>query len=197
MSHSYSVKSRFHIGYSLLGRQIRRRQTDEHYAEGIFIIAFAILLVGLIVFNFLGWGFIQPFLSGPSAESITLFFWIGQVISTLLFFSVCMLGFKPAIEVKVQENKQLSIKQGKQVLQLPLDVIQSVTQISALRFHRHYRKYANTRAFFVKIPSSLILLNTEEGPIVLGLPQEEQQELLPLLQPQSEKIVFSTLSPIA
>ena len=139
MSHSYSVKSRFHIGYSLLGRQIRRRQTDAHYAEGIFIIAFSILTVVMVVFNFLGWGFIQPFLSGPYAETITLSFWIGQVLSGLLFFSLCMLGFKPAISVTVQENKLLTIKQGKQFLQIPLDSIQSTTQISLPQVRKNTR----------------------------------------------------------
>ncbi len=196
MSHTYLVKSRFHIGYSLLGRQIRRRISDGHYAEGLFIIAFAVFLVGLVIFNYLGWGFIQPLLAGPSAESVMLFFWGGQVGLTLIFFLTCMFGFKPALEVMVDAGKQLKIKQGSNTLNIPLHTIRAATQIPALRFHRHYRKYLETRSFFVQIPSSPVLLTTDGGPVVLGLPQHEQVELLQQLQPQSEKIVFSTLSPI-
>lgn len=108
-----------------------------------------------------------------------------------------MLGFKPALRVTLEENQLLVLEQGDKIAKIPISSIRAAAQISALRFHRHYRKYQETQSFFVKMPHSLLLLSTDNNPVVIGLSVQAQEELLPLLQPQPEKIVFSSLSPIA
>lgn len=197
MSNTYHIQRRFHIGYSILGRQIRRRISDVHYAEGVFIMAFAALFICLVIANYLGWAVLQSMNAGAPDEAAAIMYWIGQVILTLLFFTFCVFGFKPAVHVSFDSQKGLSIKQGAVQEDIPLQSIRAVSHVSALRFHRHHRKYRTTKAFFVKLPASLTLVSTDNGPVLLGLSEDENQELITLLQPQSEKIVFSTLSPIA
>ncbi len=167
---------------------------DMHYAEGVFILAFTALSIALILVNYLGWAFLQPLLADASAESLKLYFAPSQLGLFLRFAAFCMVGYKPALLVTFDANLGLTIEQGEQTLHLPLHRIHSANQISALRFHQHHRKYKKTRAFFVTLPESLLVLSTDHGPIVLGLNESDQQELLTHLQPQEEKIVFSPLT---
>ncbi|MEM8485096.1 MAG: hypothetical protein AAF564_06080 [Bacteroidota bacterium] len=200
MSQTYFVKRRFHIGYSLLGRQIRNRITDQHYAEGVFILTFAAVFFSLVIANYLGWAVMQAILINPSnditnPESVTMGFWIGQLALGALFLFGCLLGFKPALMVKHEAGRGLYIKQGKREAVVPTEDITSATLIPAKRYHRHYAKYLGTRAFLVKMPAALVLISTKGGPVILGLSDQDQKELLNALQPQSEKIVFPSLSP--
>lgn len=197
MSYTYHIKRRFHVGYSILGRQIRRRITDEHYAEGVFIIAFAALFICLVIVNYLGWAVLQSMYAGAPNESAAITYWIGQVILLFLFSTFCVFGFKPAVHISFDSQKGLSIKQGLEQENIPLQNIRAASRISALRFHRYHRKYSATKAFFVRLPPSLALISTDKGPVLLGLSEKENEELITLLQPQSEKIVFSTLNPVA
>lgn len=201
MSHTYSVKRRFHIGYSILGRQIRQHIKDQHHAEGVFILTFAAVFFSLVIANYLGWAVMQGILANPSynittPETVTMGFWIGQLTLGTIFLLGCVLGFKPALQVKLESGRGLSIKQGERAVFIPAEDIKSTTLIPARRFHRHYAKYRGTQAFFVKMPAALVLIATQNGPVVLGLSDKDQKELLDALQPQSEKIVFPSLSPI-
>ncbi len=167
---------------------------DMHYAEGVFILAFTALSIALILVNYLGWAFLQPLLTDASATSIKLYFALSQIGLFLLFAAFCMAGFKPALLVSFDSSLGLTIEQGDQSLHLPLHRIHSAAQISALRFHRHHRKYKKTRAFFVRLPEFLLTISTDHGPVVLGLNECDQQELLTHLQPKQEKVVFSPLT---
>ncbi len=155
----------------------------------------------LVIANYLGWAIMQSILTDPSnnitdPESVTMGFWIGQVALSALFIFGCLLGFKPALQVKLEAGRGLSIKQGKRTAFVAMEDITSATLIPARRYHRHYAKYSGTRTFFVKMPPALVLISTQSGPVVLGLAEQDQKELLSALQPQSEKIVFPSLSPI-
>ncbi len=196
MSHTYFIKRRFHVGYSFLGRFLRRRIPDTYHAEGVFIVVFALLFIGLVLANYLGWALVEPVITSNPDGPITDAFWISQILTALTFFFLSAYGFKPALKISIDEGFDLAISQGKTSMRLPLAEIKAVTMISALRYHQHYRKYRETRAFYGKIPQTLLLIKTADGPILLGLDETSQQELLQLLQPQSEKIVFSTFSPI-
>lgn len=178
----------------MLGRLIRQRMEDMHYAEGVFILAFTALAIAVTLANYLGWALLQPLLTGPGAEDLQLYFALGQLSLAGLFALFCMLGFKPALFVTFDPTLGLTIEQGDKTLHLPPQSIQATSQISALRFHQHYRKYKKTASYFVRLPESLLLLTTDQGPVVLGLNTADQQELMDQLQPQSEKIVFSPLT---
>lgn len=182
------------MGYSVLGRLIKKRVKDVHYAEGIYIFSFATLLIGLIIFNYLGWALIQPALASANGEQVAVAFWIAQTALAALFVLFCVIGFKPATQITVDTASGLSIKQGKTQLNIRHSDIESVTSLSALRFHRHYRKYQNTRIFFGRLPRLVMLISTSEFPIVLGLSPEDHRELLTHLQPQPQKIVFPSVT---
>lgn len=192
MSRTFTIPRRFHAGHSLLGRLISRRISDTHYAEGVFILAFSILFIALVIANYLGWALLQPYMA---EESNQLLFWAGQLSLGFLFTLFCCVGFKPKVEITYEERNGLTIKQGSESTFIAQEHIRNVSQISALRFHQHHRKYLVTRAFVGKLPDTLLLINTSTGPYIIGLIEPDQSELMGLLQPQSEKIVFPTLSP--
>ena len=183
LSLSFTIRRRFHIGHSLLARQIRNRVSDEHYAEGIFILALSMLGIGLVVLFYLAWAGLEPlFIANPeNTTSLTTSFFLGQVGAGLLFFLICLLGYKPGVDISLSDE-QLVIEQGKTVRRIPVRAIRNVSSISALQYHRHYRKYQNTQSFFVRLPAVLLLLTTDTGPVVLGTLPEQQQELVSLLQ---------------
>jgi hypothetical protein len=60
--------------------------------------------------------------------------------------------------------------------------------VTALEFHRHYRKYSQTRVFINNLKAPLVLLKTEEGPVVLELPEPHEASLRLLSKPTSEPI---------
>ena len=178
LSLSFVVSHRFHAGYSLLGRLIRRRVNDEHYAEGIYILALAMIGVGLVLLFFLAWSVFRGVVA-PELAQFNEFVYIysfSQLGAGLLFFLTCLWGRKPALEVELTAD-QLTVSQGEDWLSIPRRHIQKISCISALEFHRHYRTYAETRSFFVRIPSHLLLLSTDAGPVVLGMPVDDQKIL--------------------
>ncbi len=183
MSLSLIVQRRFHAGYSLLGCLIRKRVSDEHYAEGIFILALSMIGVGLVLFFYLGWAVVQTAIQAfpERAEDLIFMYLMGQVAASILFFATCLFGFKPAVKVTVT-GRQIDIRQGRRRHVVSLDNIQSISSISALLFHQHYRRYKNTKGFYGRLPAELLLIETDSDPVVLGLSFEGQKTLTSRLE---------------
>ena len=165
----------------MLGRVIRRSVRDQHFAEGLLILSIAILLIVMVVSFYVAWAFVQPIVeTDPSGQS-AIYYYLSQISAFSFLFLVAILGFKPSLKVSLQDGC-LHIKQGKLKLLLLESEIVSAEPITALRFHRHYRKYAKTMAFFNRLSDRLLLLNTTKGPVILGLPERDQATLLRTLR---------------
>ena len=179
LSLSFFVPGRFHPGYSWLGRYLRRRVRDELYAEGLYILLISLIGVGLMLLFFLGWAGLQLVLAArpDEAERLVRLYFAGQVGASLLFFVTCFMGFKPALNLRIS-GRRTRIRQGARECVLPLHRIRRISPASALQFHRHYRKYEGTRSFFVRLPNPLLCLDTDTGPVFLGLPQEDHPALM-------------------
>lgn len=184
---SFYIPRRFHPGYSLLGRWLRRATGDARQAEALLIVALAGLLLLLAGGQTLAWTFLQDTLKAAPRSPEATAFWLAQFGMALGYVLFGLLGFQPPITITCTPSK-LTLRQGARTLVLPYHAITSAVLVSALHFHRHWRRYAATHVFVNRIPDSLLLLRTTSGPVVLGLSAEDQAALLEHLEAQAETV---------
>ena len=176
VSHHTTVSKNLNANYSILGRLIRRSVKDTHFAEGILILTIALLSISLVVSFYIGWAFAQPFIEADATGQTAIYYFLAQVVSFSLLFLGVFLGFKPKLEVTM-DHQCVQIKQGSRRLLLLTTEIDRTEIISSTEYYQHYSKYANTRAFYNRLPEELLLLETENGPVILGVSIEDQATL--------------------
>lgn len=173
MTRTFHTSRRFHPGYSPLGRWLRRQTGDRRRAEALHLLigtAYALAVVmGYFAFSTL-W---------PSAAALTNGYALLWMSGSLALAGAGLIGFRPALSVTCRDDaEELRLTQGERTLMLPYDAIASVEQISALRFHRHERRYAATHVFIGRLGDDVLLLRTERSPVVIGLDTAEEQSAL-------------------
>ena len=165
MSVRFVVPASFHPPASLLGRLARRRAQDDRQGESYYFVAAALVLcVGSLLSQ---WGWVAFGTSGPGGLPEPWYFAV-QVVGGLLLGGAVLLGWKPAVAVVAHEGG-LDIRRGTEAVSLNYARIHAAERISADAYHRHWRRYAATRAFVNRLPAELLLLRTASGPLVLGL----------------------------
>lgn len=192
VSHRISLSQNLNANYSILGRLIRRAVRDTHYAEGILILTIALLSISMIVFFYIGWAFVEPIITADESGQAAAYYFFGQLGSFVMLFMVALLGFKPGLKIAIEDHC-LHIKQGQKRLIVLYSEVHQAEHISSTEYHQHYRKYLNTRAFYNRLSDNLLLLNTESGPVILGLSEEDQATLLGALRSsatQENKLSF-------
>lgn len=167
---SFTIPARIHPGYSLLGRALRREFGDPLRAEAHHILALAALGLLPVAVHYLG-----DFVPLPIDQ------WPLQAGILLLIVLTGVAGWQPRTDVEVRDGS-LSARRGKEMWSSPLDEIESAETISALRYHRHYRRYSVTRAFIGRMEQHLVLLRTRRGPVVLGLGERDRAAFLHYLE---------------
>ncbi len=165
---TFSTPRRYHPGYSLLGRWLRRRVGDARQAEAVFIVALAGIGLGVLLAQYGAWALLQPALTADPTGPLAVVFWGVQLCVFTLVGLTCLLGFQPSVEV-ICTASGLSMRQGERHLTLAYEAIDDAEPLAPLLFHRHYRRYAATRAFVYRPTGALLLLHTADGPVVLGL----------------------------
>ena len=181
MTPSFHISGRFHPGYSLLGRWLRRTTGDARRAEALLIVALVGLLVVLAGGQALAWMLLQDVLEVAPRAPEAAAFWLAQLGAALGYVLFGLVGFQPPITVTCMPGA-LVLCQGGRTLALPYHAIASAEPVSALRFHRHWRRYAATHVFVNRIPDPLLLLRTTSGPVVLGLSAGDQAALVEHLE---------------
>ncbi|MFQ5571422.1 MAG: hypothetical protein ACE5G0_17225, partial [Rhodothermales bacterium] len=146
MRRTFSVPSRFHPAYSLLGRWMQRLLGDTRRAEALFIVALSMILLGLILAQYVAWMFLKPAIVAEPIGTVAMTFWGCQIGGVMVCVLTCVLGFRPALTVTTTEGG-LHLHQGTHTLTLAYNDITSVEPISPLLFHRHYGRYAATQVF--------------------------------------------------
>ncbi len=170
MTHTFHIPSRFHPGYSLLGRWLRRCTGDPRRAEAFHIL----ILTGAALLLLLIHAVARALLSPPGGP--TGGFWAVEAAFLLPAPLVGAWGRRPAAIISC-ELEVLRIEQGQRTLVLSYDAIETVETISPLRFHRHERRYAATCAFVGRLDHDLLLLKTTRGPVVVGPAPEDHATL--------------------
>lgn len=192
VSHHVTVPRQLNANYSLLGRLIRRSVKDLHYAEGILILTIALISIGMVVSFYVAWAFIEPLLATDATGQLAESYALAQFGSVVFLILVAFIGFKPTLEITV-EDYCIHINQGSQRLLLLTSEVLQAEIITATQFHQHYRKYINTRAFYNRLNDQLLLLETENGPVILGVSEEDQATLLDALRSSAsaeDKVLF-------
>ncbi len=160
-----TIPRAFHPPAALLGRWIRRRARDARQAESRYIVAAALVLTVASLVSQWSW-----ILLGEGALGSPLALWVlgAHVAGGLLLGWGCLWGWKPAVTVVVG-TAGVEIGQGDDTLTLAHGDIERAERITAAAYHRHWRRYAATHAFVNRLPTELLLLRTDAGPVVLGL----------------------------
>ncbi len=159
-----TVPPAFHPPSSLLGRLVRRWSADERQAASRYIVAAALVFVAVTLAGQWGWVLWSTGADGDPA----LGYFLAQGVAGLVMSGVCLLGWRQPIHVRADANG-LAVRRGAETLVLAYGEVQSAKRITADAYHRHWQRYAATRAFVNRLPADLLLLHTARGPVVLGL----------------------------
>jgi hypothetical protein len=168
-----SAPPAFHPVSSLLGRALRRRAADARQAEGLYVVAAALVLVGGVLLGQWGWmlGRAHPVAYGVAAG-----------LGWAVIGAACFGGWRPRLHVRVGGGA-LHIARGAEALVVPLGEVERAERIAAAEYHRHWARYAATRAFVNRLGDEVLLLRTARGPVVLGLGPSELSRLEARLAP--------------
>lgn len=153
---------------SLLGRWVRRKTADHWQAQAYFILVSMSLLVVLVIANFAAWGIVGRSIMATPDGATALAFWWSQVAAFGGWALVSLVGWAPGVHVEVTEAG-LVVTQGTRTRTMPHWTIERAKVISAVRYHRHYRRYAETTSFVGILPAQLLLVESEAYCWVLGL----------------------------
>ena len=178
---TFHVPPRFHPAYSLLGRGLRRRTGDARRAEALFLIVLSTLLLGVLLAQYFAWVWLKPAIEAAPLGPTAVAFWMSQVGMLAACLFTCVLGFTPAIAVSLTPTG-LHLRRGKHEHVLPYNTITSAESISALLYYQHYARYAATQVFVNRMTPRVLLLHTPEAPFALGLPPDDHDTLLHLLE---------------
>lgn len=175
MAHSsYIIPSRFHAARSLLGRWIRLRSVDARQAESTYFVVAVLSFLTLLLVHFLGWSLVQP--SGAGTAIV-----LSEVVLILAYAAFAFAGRDRAITIRTEESSLRISRDGDGELILPYDEIEGACRIDARTFHRHYRRYAQTRAFVNHVHAELLFFRWNGIPVVLGPADDDLSALLQLL----------------
>jgi len=179
LTRTFRAPRTFDPSYSLLGRAFRRWTGDRLRGEALFLLTLTGGALGLLMVHYLGWALLQTLTAATPAGEWQLYFWAGQVASVLLLVGVGGIGFQPEVRVAVDaETARLHLRQGRRERQVPLTTVDAVQKIGTRRFHMHERRYAVTDVFASTPGDAVLRLDTSHGPIVIGLPSDDDLEAL-------------------
>ena len=157
----------FHPASSPLGKLVRRWIDDERRAESVYIVVAALLLV---VASLAGqWGWV---LWGTENGDPHLGYFAAQLVGGGLAAGYCLLGWRRPIQVWAGPDR-LEIQRGPDTLSISYIGIQSTERIPATVYHSHWRRYARTRSFVNRLSDEVLLLRTDQGPVVLCLAEAD------------------------
>lgn len=179
----FSASRRFHPGYSLLGRWLRRRTGDRRRAEALHVLVLTGLALVLLLLHYLSGALLHDYFAAPPSAVWT--YRLGLAGLTGLILATGVVGFRPALTVTC-DAEALRLAQGDRTLTLPYARLASVERVTARRFHRHERRYAATRPFIGVLQDEVLLLRpTRGGPVAIGLPSDDLDALYDHLETAS------------
>lgn len=158
-----------------MGRAFRAWTDDRLQGEALYIVTLTGVALLLVMSHYLGWALLRPVLSASASWQVL--FWTGQVASVLLWVGIGLVGRRPAVTVQCTPTT-LEVEQGARARTIRYEAVDSIAKISARQYHRHYRRYAATQVFAGSLADEVLLLRTAQGPVVIALPESDEQESL-------------------
>lgn len=149
---------------------------DDRQADSTYVAAAVVSSLALLVIHFVGWSFARP------AEAGIAVLLAAEAVVILAYCALAFAGRDPAITVSAGTSALTIVRGSDKALTLPYGEIRSARRIDAQTFHRHYRRYAETRAFVNHVPGDLLLLHWNGVPVVLGLADDDLTSVLRMLE---------------
>mgnify|MGYP006287378717 FL=1 len=175
MPRTFTASRSYDPSFSLLGRALRTWTGDRLRGEALYIVVLTGMALALLMTHYLGWALLKSTLTTQPSWQVA--FWAGQLGTVALWGAVGLVGFRPRVTVTCSDDT-LTLKQAGQTRTLTPPAIDDVRTIAATRFHRHYRRYAATEVFVSAVPEEVVLLWTDDGPVVVALPSPDDQDAL-------------------
>lgn len=175
MTRTFQSPRSYDPSYSLLGRLLRYWTSDRLQSEALHIVVLTGLALAVLMGHYLSWALLKPVL--VERPSWQMLFWGGQLASVAVLAGLGLVGFRPGVTVSCTPAG-LEIEQGGRTETVPHDTIEEVDTVSALTYHRHYRRYAATNVFVGKLEEEVLLLRTPDGPVVIALADPDEQAAL-------------------
>ena len=154
---------------------------DRLQAEARFYLYVVTVLVLLVLFNFVGWAFVQDAIrTDPVGTTATVFFGC-QIASALLFALTCVVGFRPSVEITVS-GRWIEIVQGSREDRIRISTIIGLETVPALTFHRVHRRYDGIIEFSGRSGADYVLIRLVDRTVALGLEEEQRDTLYEWLE---------------
>ena len=115
-------------------------------------------------------------LGDETARPATLRFLAVQALGAVTLLLLGVVGFVPAVRVTVQDSR-IVLHQGRRSCAVSLDQIRSYVIVAADRYHREYRPYEAIDAYISRMPSEIIMLDTAQAQIAIGLRSTDRLSL--------------------
>lgn len=171
---TFQIPRVFHMAHAPLGRLLRARTADRRLAESRFILIVVFVVLGLMLVNQFAWAFVRAEAVANPQGPEAIGFWLSQIALGLVFLVTCVIGFKPRFTATLTDSG-LELRDKRHLHEVPYAEIESVDVVSALDFHRHYRRYRQTRVFVNRLGNEVVLIRTTNGPVVVGMPESDRQ----------------------
>lgn len=174
MSGHYHISGRVAPTRSLLGRVVCRAGTDRLRCQTRFYLLAVAIPTAFGLVALLAWAGLMVMQAPVNPP----WFWAMTGAVTLGLFLVCWVGYQPSVHIEVGEAGLVITPRGQTPVTVPAELIRSAAPISAESAHQHFRRYARTRLFLGQAQTSVVLLRTVAGPILLGINPAEAAEFL-------------------
>lgn len=176
------------MAYSPVAKLIRKYVPDTLRAENLFILVSASIIIALMLANQVAWALIRNEVMAQPTGDVAIAYWLFQLGFAAVFFFTCIVGFKPATTITCTKTA-INIQQGSTNISVPYQAISTVKTVSDVTFHRHYRLYKNTFAFVNEPQKEMVLLNTAQHPVVLGLKAADATDLMQHIDAQRQTTI--------
>ena len=155
---------------------LRQWIPDRQQAEAVYLVVFPSLTLLLVLAQYVVWTWVDPVMEADVTRPATLRFLAAQVLGAATLLLLGVVGFVPAVRVTVQDSR-IVLHQGRRSCAVSLDQIRSYVIVAADRYHREYRPYEAIDAYISRMPSEIIMLDTAQAQIAIGLRSTDRLSL--------------------
>ena len=179
----FTIPRRFHPGWSLLGRLLRRRTGDRLRAESLHL---ALLTGGALVW-LMGVYAAGALVSGTGAPPLVVWSGLGAAGGLLVLGGV--VGVQPRAVVRCGPAA-MRVERGRERVRLPYAALERVETVGARVYHRRYRRWAAVRPFLNGGggPVLLVHMRDRRSVVALALPEAQRTALRQRLEARRKNI---------
>ncbi|MBT8401007.1 MAG: hypothetical protein KJO98_11070 [Rhodothermia bacterium] len=176
----FEIPRRFDPTRSVFGRFVGRH-ADVLQSEARYYFATIMMLIGILIANFIAWAILKPTIMDDPLGTVAILYWAVQVVSMVGFLALCLVGFQRGTVITV-DDCNVSLARGDEPVTVRRSDIDSLEIVSALAFHRHYRRYSNVSSYAAVGTEAYVIIRVSEKVLAIGLGGENAQDLLNTLK---------------